>query len=543
MAMGEAMFDSRNEDPPAPAEPLLRSDEIGDAIPRQRLLSEIARHTAIEEALRRSEERARLAIEATNLGTWDWDVRGGGIVWNERTYELWEVTRGRSIDYDLVRRGVHPDDRDRFDAVVSGALSPSGDGSLHAEFRVIGVDRPADRWIEAQARAAFEGGVPVRLIGSVLDVTARRRAEEALGESQRQLGIALETGVLGTWSRNIETGETTWDARTAALLGARSDERVDFDAFMRRVHPDDRDRVRDAVRQALERGNGGRYHAEFRLAEAPDRWLETHSLIVRDERGTRLVGTLRDATERKEREQRLRRLVDEARSAVQVRDEFLAVAAHELRTPLTALLLHVDRLTRVVAKHPPATDLPAAVGNAKKQVLRLVRLVDGLFDATRISAGRLTLDRSELDLAALARETIERMRPDGARVGCAVSLRAPEPVVGTWDPMRLEQVLANLLGNAFRYAAGKPVDVTVEATADRATLRVRDLGVGIAKKDQPRVFDRFERATSLRHHGGLGLGLFITRQIVEAHGGTIALESAPGEGATFTVTLPRSAPG
>jgi signal transduction histidine kinase len=147
-----------------------------------------------------------------------------------------------------------------------------------------------------------------------------------------------------------------------------------------------------------------------------------------------------------------------------------------------------------------------------------------------------------VDLTAVTREVLDQFAAELARAGCATELEAPHPVLGRWDPLRIEQVVANLLSNACKYGAGKPIRISVEVNGDRARLSVRDHGIGIAPADRERIFERFERAASARHYGGLGLGLYITRQVVEAHGGTIRVVSHTGAGSTFAVELPLESP-
>ncbi|MCW8140495.1 MAG: HAMP domain-containing histidine kinase, partial [Planctomycetota bacterium] len=159
----------------------------------------------------------------------------------------------------------------------------------------------------------------------------------------------------------------------------------------------------------------------------------------------------------------------------------------------------------------------------------------------RLADQRLHLEPEEVDLAALARDVAGRMEEEAARAGARVVVDAPAPVIGRWDPLRLEQVLANLLSNAVKYGAGRPVTVTVAERDGQAALAVRDEGLGISADDQRRIFERFERAVPAKQYGGLGLGLWITREIVRAHGGDVHVDSSPGAGATFTVALPTGA--
>ncbi|MFP2911134.1 sensor histidine kinase [Pyxidicoccus sp. 3LFB2] len=241
---------------------------------------------------------------------------------------------------------------------------------------------------------------------------------------------------------------------------------------------------------------------------------------------------------------RLRRSLALAEQAVATRDEFLSVASHELKTPLTPLSLRLQTLKRELAAPIPAAQperVQSHLDVAQRQVKKLVELVDDLLDVSRISAGRLELSPTRVDLATVVREAVARFEPEAARVGCQLTLHVDGPLMGRVDPRRFEQVLDNLLSNALKYGAGKPVHVRLERQDTRARLTVRDEGMGIAPEALERIFNRFERAVSGRHFGGLGLGLYIVRRIVTASGGTISAASVQGQGATFTVELPLGA--
>ena len=247
------------------------------------------------------------------------------------------------------------------------------------------------------------------------------------------------------------------------------------------------------------------------------------------------------AAERQAIEERGR--AQHSQQALRERDDFISVAAHELRTPLTALQLKLQVLERGLKSALDARSDSRNVGGrmegAIRQAERLGRLVERLLDVSRIASGRLEMNREEFDLAELVRQVAEDFRDPASQVGSELNLDLDGVMVGAWDRLRLEQVLVNLLSNAVKYGAGKPIAVRLEATADRVRLAVSDQGIGIATDDLSRIFSRFERAASIRHYAGLGLGLYITKHIVEAHGGGIAVNSKAGEGSTFVVELPR----
>lgn len=232
------------------------------------------------------------------------------------------------------------------------------------------------------------------------------------------------------------------------------------------------------------------------------------------------------------------RLFKEARDAIGVRDDFLSMAGHELRTPLTALQLQILSITKMVGQQDSAEKVAARAEKAGRNVLRLGKLVNELLDISRISSGRLRLERTPFELGEAVREVVASHAEELAKSGCELKLSAPRSVVGSWDRLRVEQVVTNLLTNAIKYGQGKPIEVSVERADGAARIIVRDHGIGIPAEDQNRIFQRFERAVSSRHFGGLGFGLWIARQLVDAHGGDIRVASEQNRGATFEVELP-----
>jgi len=234
------------------------------------------------------------------------------------------------------------------------------------------------------------------------------------------------------------------------------------------------------------------------------------------------------------------RLLFEALDAVRARDEFMAVAAHELRTPLTSLILQVQLLRQATGRDPP--NLPAAgrsVAAVDSQARRLSSLVDGLLDVSRLGSRPMGLRLERMELRDLLEGVVLTMAPDFQRAGCRVSLKAPARATVAWDRGRIEQVLTNLLGNAIKFGAGRPIELDAEIMGSIAEISIRDHGIGVAKEDQARIFGRFERAVSTRHFGGLGLGLYVSAQILRAHRGSIRVESDVDKGARFVISLPR----
>jgi PAS domain S-box-containing protein len=250
-------------------------------------------------------------------------------------------------------------------------------------------------------------------------------------------------------------------------------------------------------------------------------------------------GVLEDLTAHQQLEQERRRLLREAREAVQLRDDFLSIASHELKTPLTPLSLHLAMVQRRVEKGERVD--PALLRQARAQLVRLTGLINDLLDAARVGDGRLSLHPAPLELEALVRRTAARAVPARDALH-PLQVHAPDgPLWVRGDASRLEQVVANLVDNAVKYSpGGGPVQVEVAAQGDMAVVAVGDRGIGIPPDQQELLFDRYFHARNVPAHsyGGLGLGLYISRDIVERHGGHIWVESEVGKGSTFYVALP-----
>ena len=225
---------------------------------------------------------------------------------------------------------------------------------------------------------------------------------------------------------------------------------------------------------------------------------------------------------------------------VKMRDDFMSMVSHELRTPLNTLGLesqmrrmHIQRGTM-----PGADQWKGMVERDERQIRGMLRLIDDMLDVSRLRSGSLSITPAPIDLKPLLELVVDGFSAQMGAARCSLSLDAPESAKGVWDEYRIEQVLANLLTNAARYGAGRPVQVRLFTRVDMAVVEVRDEGIGISEQDQSRIFDQFERATPKNAAGGLGLGLYIARQIVQAHGGEVSVSSQPGAGSTFTVRLP-----
>jgi PAS domain S-box-containing protein len=391
------------------------------------------------------------------------------------------------------------------------------------------------------------------------DMTDRRKGEDQLRESEERLRLLVESVKdYAIYMLDPEGNIVSWNAGAAAIKGYAAAEIMgrNFSIF---YEPADVEAGRPARDLARARAIG-RYEEEgWRVRKNGERfWASVVIHGVYDDKNELrgFAKVTRDLTERRRLEEEAREAENqriqermrllEAQRAVKMRDEFISVAAHELRTPLTALQLKLQGTMKGLKKTGAGDVRPERFEDrlvgAARQVDRLSELVERLLDVSRITGDRLVMNVEEIDLVAVGRHVVDDLRDAAVSAGSEVRLVAPASLVGQWDKARIEQALTNLLSNAIKYGEGKPIDVSIHTVGGRARLVVADQGIGIPPADVERIFGRFERAVSMRHFGGLGLGLYVTRNIVEAHGGTIRVSSRAGHGSSFTIELPKRPP-
>jgi PAS domain S-box-containing protein len=412
-------------------------------------------------------------------------------------------------------------------------------GFVH-HWRTRGGDQRLIAWTNTTLRA--EDGSLRHVVSTGNDITEGTRAEQALRETRAGYQLLLEQMPAILWTTDRELRFTSGAGSGLAQLGLEPAQVAGLSMYAYfqadgPYHPSIAPFLR-ALRGETVTFDASWLGRSYQVVANPFR-LPDGEII-----GT--IGLALDITERQRTEAERDRLLiaeKEARAAAEraiaARDEFLSVAAHELYTPMTSLQLAVQELAAGGLDEAAARRLTEL---AERQTQRIIALIANLLDVSRIEAGRLSLRPEPGDLTALVRDLSERFAPELERTGCHLVLRAEAPVIGRWDRGRLEQVLTNLLTNAIHYGAGGPIELEIRRDGDAAVVSVSDLGGGIPPQLLPDIFGRFKRAPSARHYGGLGLGLYIARQIIEAHGGRIEVDSEPGRGSTFTITLPLAGP-
>lgn len=390
------------------------------------------------------------------------------------------------------------------------------------------------RWFLVRGLAVREAGVIHKWFGTSTDIEDLKTAAAAREDQQKWLEAVLNLMPIPLLMIEPKTAHITFANRLAAFMtggGMEAKEKAFADYAKRYYCTDaagnpvvgkDLPGMRAAQGETLSNSEITWHTPAGKLALT----FNSYTLSAMHGHPETILMPILDVTQLKVAEGKLQ-------EAVRARDEFLAIAAHELRTPVTALELQLQLLRR----KPDLWD--KKLGLIERQVERLTVLIESLLDISRITTGRLSLELEPVNVAAVATDVVARFREQAERAGCALTLDVESELWGDWDRMRLDQVVTNLVSNAIKYGQGKPVHVTLTGDGTQARLAVRDFGIGIAPEHRERIFERFERAASSRHYGGLGLGLWIVRQVVTALGGEIEVVSRVGEGSTFVVTLPQ----
>jgi PAS domain S-box-containing protein len=511
--------------------------------------TDITERKQTEAALQASEERYRSLIEAT-----------AQIIWNEQgdrgefktPQPAWSAFTGQTYD-ELKGWGwlnaIHPDDRE---ATTQAWLIALENRALYEFEHRLRRHDGVYRHMSVRAVPVFEENGTIReWVGVHTDVTDRKQAEAALRQSEDRLRLTMESAELGTWDFNPITNVLKWDDQCKAMFGLPPTAEITWDVFLAGLHPEDRERTRQVVLQSFDPKGGGDYDIEYRtvgLEDGIERWVAAKGKAFFNSDGgvIRFIGTVLNITEKKqaevEREQLLQReqaARAEAERANRIKDEFLAVLSHELRSPLNPILGWTKLLqVRKFDAAKTAEALATIERNAKLQT----QLIDDLLDVAKILRGKLSLNMTPVNLSSIIEAATETVK--ATAVAKSVSLHPVLPNLGqvSGDAARLQQIVWNLLSNAIKFTPqGGQVDIYLERDGDQAKITVEDTGKGINPEFLPYIFETFrqEDASITRKYGGLGLGLAIVRQLVEAHGGTITADS-PGEGfgATFTVRLP-----
>jgi PAS domain S-box-containing protein len=375
-----------------------------------------------------------------------------------------------------------------------------------------------------------------------LEVSERTRVAEALARSEERLRLAMEATAFGTFEWDTSTNRVRCSPNVKQQLALFSEGELTLEDMLGRVHPDDREPLRGTMRDALNPTGPRTYAREFRtlLPDGHLAWIEGHGAVMFSPGGQPqcMVGIVVDITERRERETQLRQTAAELGASNRMKDEFVATLAHELRNPLVPIRNGLEILTLQGGANPTQRRVCAVMG---RQVNHIVHLVDDLLDVSRINQRKLRLKKERVGLRQMVEAAVEVMQPQIDAAGHALKVDIPnESVWLAADPVRIVQAIGNLLANSIRYTpAGGRIAVSAQLGRGGVELCVMDNGIGITQDMLPHVFDMFTQDTERHSEAGLGIGLALTRALVEMHGGSIQAQSdGAGAGSVFSVWLP-----
>jgi len=377
---------------------------------------------------------------------------------------------------------------------------------------------------------------------SIEDITDKRKVQEGLAEAERlldeskeRLKFAVEAAGLGTWDFNPQTGQLVWDKRCREIYGFSKNQPIDVDAFYGVIHPDDLAFVQNKIGETLATPGSGQFDIEYRTIPINDRirWLKGKGRAYFNEAGEpmRFIGTLLDIT--------FQKLADEAtRELLNKKDEFISIASHELKTPITSLKAALQLMERASARGDGSKTVDAFIAKAIKQVDKLTDLIKDLLDVTKIQSGKLVLSKTTFSLDELISECVEEQQ--NSTKTHKIIIEGETGLEINADKNRVEQVIVNLVSNAIKYSPeADHVVILLSKTDHVVKVSVTDFGIGIPKDKLPLIFDRFYRVDeNSQRYAGLGLGLYISSEIINRHGGHISLESTLGKGSTFWFVIP-----
>jgi PAS domain S-box-containing protein len=498
------------------------------------LFTDVTLRRRAEEALRENEERLRLAMEAGEIGTWEWDIANDRVTWSDRIYVIHGIQPGtfggHVSDFTAL---VHPADTEDVREKIQRTLDE--DAPYRAEFRIV---RPSGevRWIATSAAMLRdERRRPLRLLGATVDTTERKRVEEALRKSEEFRRRILDSTrdcvkVLTLDGRFLSMNDAGLAAVEIEDIGTLLDTSW-IDAWP----VEEREAARRATQVAAE-GGVGRFQGFWptHKTRTPKWWDVVITPIVgSDRRPVQLLAISRDVTAR-------RRMEDALRDADRRKDEFLAMLAHELRNPLSAI-----SSAAILARQPHFSEQDRRFSHEviERQVKHLCRLIDDLLDVSRITRGKIELRHEPLDVGTIIVHAVEAARPIVTERGHQLEVATPAaPLTIMGDATRLEQVVVNLLTNAAKYTeSGGRIQLTVERAGTEAIIKVRDNGMGIPPEKIQEMFELFAQGdrSPARSEGGLGIGLTLVKRLTEMQGGTVTGHSeGTGKGSEFVVRLP-----
>ena len=516
------------------------------------IVHDITERKHFETALFASEQRYGYVMEATGEGIWDWDIEQNIVSHNARWCEILELDQTKARhpveEFALL---IHAGDRPAVWAAVTEALEK--DRPYRSEHRML---LPGGRivWVQDRGRVVErdEHGKPIRMVGSIADISERKRQETEIDGQRIRLENIIRGTRAGTWEWKIQTGETTFNERWAEIVGYTLEELapISIDTWLRLAHPDDL-KISGERLEAHFSGQSDYYECESRMRHKDGHWVWVLdrgqvSSWDADRKPVLMAGTHQDITHQKTIEQTLLEARQAAETANTAKSQFLATMSHELRTPMNGILGTAQLLLMPDLDEEERNRYVRTIYNSGQTLLTLL---NDILDLSKIEAGKMELERAAFAPVQMLQElaTLFSESCQNKSLTMQIDTTTLRPQDRYWgDPLRLRQILSNLLFNAIKFTASGGVEIQVQINKEPTTsthllrFAVRDSGIGISEEQRQRLFKPFSQVdgTITRRFGGTGLGLAIIKNLVELMGGQLGVDSAPGTGSTFWFEIP-----
>jgi PAS domain S-box-containing protein len=473
------------------------------------------------EELAASESRFRMAIESTNLGTWEYDPVNNTLYWSEECRNIYNFPNGRQPTFEIFLAQIHPDDRQWVEQAIQASLDPASGGAYDLTYRILRFGDGETRWIRAHGSVYFENGQPVRFVGTVADINEMKLAEE----KSAKLAAIIASSDDAIISKTLESVITSWNDSARRIFGYTAEEMIGESIY--KLIPPDRFEEEPQILARIRSGDRVE-HFETKRLTRDGRLIDVSVTVspVKDKEG-RIIGLskiARDITEKK---------LDETR-----KNDFIGMVSHELKTPLTSLnaLLQVASLK---LKNNPDSFLASAMEKSNLQVKRMTTMINGFLNISRLESGKILIDKHPFDMEELISDVIDEITITAS--GHVISFTPCQPAIVNADRDKISSVISNLVSNAVKYSPkGKHIEVTCQLQDKEVIVSVKDEGMGIKPQDMDMIFDRYYRIESAhtQHISGFGIGLYLSAEIVRQHQGEISVDSESGVGSVFYFSLP-----
>lgn len=476
---------------------------------------------AANEELATSMSRLRMAIESTNLGTWEYIPATGDLFWSAELREIYGISANEPATMEGFAAHIHPGDYNWVQQQIANAMSPDTGGRYDLSYRIKRFDNNETRWIKVQGSVHFENDQPVRFIGTAFDITEMKEAEEKTAK----LAAIIASSDDAIISKNFDSVITSWNTSAERIFGYTAEEMIGESLY--KLIPPDRYDEEPLILASVREGRRVQHFETKRLTK-DGRLIDVSVTVspIRDKQGN-VIGLskiARDITEKK---------LDEAR-----KNDFIGMVSHELKTPLTSLSA-VLQVAAMKLNNSDDAFLAGAMQKANQQVKRMTAMINGFLNISRLESGKILIQKHTFNLSKLITDVVDEVKV--AATTHTIKIEDCEAVEVDADQDKIQSVISNLLSNAVKYSAnGTEVHVFCEITDSEVIVGVKDQGIGIKPEDAERIFDRYYRVetTDTRHISGFGIGLYLSAEIIHHHNGRIWLESEKDKGSIFYFSLP-----